>query len=96
MQPIRLKTVLIPRIEPPLLSRSLTRIPRRCFHAGSPARLPNPYSKRPTELPQPADEPPEPPPTDPNHGLYRFFRNKQSLTEPSVLANHGTFTSALR
>ena len=92
MRPIRLKVGLVPRIGPKSLLSHSSKIQCYCFHTGSILRLPNPYSKRPIEFPQPADKPPTPPPTDPNHGLYGFFRNKTSVTPPKILSEHGTCT----
>ena len=89
MRPIRLKVALAPRIGQQLLLNPSSKTKCHCFHTGSILRLPNPYSKRPTEFPQPADKHPTPPPTDPNHGLYGFFRNKKSVTPPKILSGHG-------
>lgn len=90
MRPVRLEGGLASRIRQQSLLNSLSKIQYYCFHTGSILRLPNPYSKRPTEFPQPADNPPTPPTTDPNHGLYGFFRNKKSVTAPKILSEHGT------
>lgn len=91
MRLIRTRAILIHRIDRQSHIKGPVRILCRCFHSGPVLKLPNPYSKRPTEFPQPADKPPIPPKTHPEHGLYGFFRNKKSVTAPHVLENHGTF-----
>ena len=92
MRPIRANVLLIPRIGHKSLLCSPRSAQWHCFHTASVLRLPNPYSKRPTELPQPVDKLPDPPPIHPEHGLYGFFRNKISVTAPKILENHGTAT----
>jgi hypothetical protein len=95
MRSIQLNAVLKPRIGLYSLSISPISIQYHRFHTASVLRLPNPYSKRPTEFPQPAEKPPRPPATHPNHGLYGFFRDKKSLTPPGTLGNHGNIFSGL-
>ena len=90
MRTIPLKAVRISRIEPQSLFFTLRNVQCRCFHTAPARRLPNPYSKRPETLPEPAEKAPEGPATHPNHGLYGFFRAKKSVTAPNILQNHGT------
>src|ERR1700736_5135245 len=91
MRPPRLDVARLPRLTGQSLFNPIRSGPCHCFHTAPALRLPNPYSKRPVELPQPADKAPSGPPTHPDHGLYGFFRSKRSVTTPSDLANHGTF-----
>ena len=84
-----LKAVRIPRKGQQSLFPSSRHVQCHSFHSAAILRLPNPYSKRPDQLPEPADTPPKLPETHANHGLYGFFRDKVSVTAPHILENHG-------
>jgi hypothetical protein len=84
-----LKSVRIPRRGQQSLLTYSRDVQGSSFHSAAVLRLPNPYSKRPAQLPQPSDVPPKLPETHENHGLYGFFRGKTSVTAPHVLENHG-------
>jgi hypothetical protein len=90
MRAARVRPGLLPQIQPQSPSNHLNPLQCRRFHSVPPVRFPNRYSKRPAELPKPASKPPKPPPTDPNHGLWAFFRNKRSLTGSNDVGSHGT------
>ena len=89
MRAIPLKAIRIPLIERQSLFIAPRNIQCQCFHTAPALRLPNPYSKRPETLPEPAEKAPEGPATHPDHGLYGFFRAKKSVTPPNILQNHG-------
>lgn len=95
MRPVRVTAVLISRIGRQSLPISSGFIQCKCFHTGTVFRLPNPYSKRPSEFPEPVDKLPDPQPTHPEHGLYGFFRNKKSVTPAARQDSHGIIVSEL-
>src|SRR5271168_1621581 len=64
-------------------------MPQRQFHSAPVLRKSNPYSKRPEKLPEPAEVIPKGAPSDPDHGLYKFFRNKKAILPAVVTQNFG-------
>lgn len=71
-------------------------IAQRQFHSAPIVSKSNPYSKRPEKLPEPAEVAPKGPPSDRDHGLYKFFRNKKSITPAAISQNSGIFLYQLQ
>lgn len=88
-----LKCVRIPRVGQQSVFTYSINVQCSSFHSAAVLRLPNPYSRRPAQLPEPSEVPPKLPETHENHGLYGFFRDKTSVTAPQILENHGILTS---